>query len=302
MLVLVGAALWALRGQLPAILAVARTIRPRWSLVALASAIALLTYALLIETWRRVLADLGGRLGYGEATVIWLGSNLARYLPGAFWQIGAMGAMAQRRGVPVAVSTAGSLAVTIVNVCTGLAVFVAGFALVAVAPGDMPTISTAKLLLVLLAVAGLVALPWLTPRLARLATRVTGREIVVPRFSWRALLIAGLGTTVSWIAYGIAFWVLARAVLPADATRSLVGAITLYTSSYLVGLFNPMPAGIGASEPVMVLLAPPLGVATTAEATVLALVVRAWRTVLEMSPSLVAIAVASSARAQGSER
>jgi hypothetical protein len=57
-----------------------------------------------------------------------------------------------------------------------------------------------------------------------------------------------------------------------------------------------MPAGIGVTEPVIVLLAPQLGVATTAEAIVLAFFVRAWRTVMEMAPSLVAIAIASARR------
>jgi hypothetical protein len=39
-----------------------------------------------------------------------------------------------------------------------------------------------------------------------------------------------------------------------------------------------------------VLLAPQLGVATTAEAAVLAVVVRLWRTALEIAPGLVALA------------
>ena len=297
MLALVGAALWTLRGQLPAIVHVARTTHPRWPLVLAASLLVLLTYALLIETWRRVLADLGGRLRAGEAAIIWLGSNLARYLPGAFWQIGAMSAMAQRRGVPVMVSTAAALIITIVNVCSGLAVFAGALVLTATA-GTVPTVSGLRLGLLAVAVVGLVSLPWLAPRLAAAATRLTRRTIELPRFSWRALATAVLGTTVAWTAYGVAFWVLALGVLPADASPSVAGCIALYTSSYLVGLFNPMPAGIGASEPVMVLLAPQFGVATTAEATVLALVVRAWRTVLEMAPSLVAIAIASSTKGE----
>jgi uncharacterized membrane protein YbhN (UPF0104 family) len=295
-LVLVGAALWTLRGQLPSILAVARSTHPRWGLVAGASAITLVVYGLLIESWRRVLAELGGRLRVGDAALIWLGSNLARYLPGAFWQIGVMGAMAQRRGVPLSVSTAASLLVTLVSTFTGMAIFFAALATLAVAPGAAPSLSGRAMVFVVLGAVGLAASPFVVPWLARAASRLTGREIVLPRFSVRALLVAGLGTTVAWIAYGIAFWVLARAVLPGDAIRSVAGCVALYTFSYLVGLFNPMPAGIGVTEPVMVLLAPQFGVATTAEATVLALFVRAWRTVLEMAPSLVAVAVTSLGR------
>jgi uncharacterized membrane protein YbhN (UPF0104 family) len=80
-----------------------------------------------------------------------------------------------------------------------------------------------------------------------------------------------------------------RAVLP-GGWRDLPGCIAIYTASYLTGLLNPAPAGVGAAEGMMVLLAPQLGVATTAEAAVLAVVVRLWRTVLEIAPGLVALA------------
>ena len=80
---LVGAALWALRGQLPAVREVAARTHPRWGLVALAGLIVLLTYALLIEAWRRVLAALGGSLRFGIGARIWFISNLARWIPGA---------------------------------------------------------------------------------------------------------------------------------------------------------------------------------------------------------------------------
>ena len=103
----------------------------------------------------------------------------------------------------------------------------------------------------------------------------------------------------AWIAYGVSFWLLARAILPLGAEPSLLGCITLYTCSYLSGWFNPMPAGIGVTEPVMVLLGPQFGVASTAEMTVLALFARAVRTVLEMGPSLVALGIASMVHRDG---
>jgi uncharacterized membrane protein YbhN (UPF0104 family) len=78
-------------------------------------------------------------------------------------------------------------------------------------------------------------------------------------------------------------------VLPGE-WRDLPGCIAIYTASYLTGLLNPAPAGLGAAEGMMVLLAPQLGVATTAEAAVLAIVVRLWRTVLEIAPGLIALA------------
>lgn len=291
MLALVGAALWTLRDNLPSILAVARSTRPRWVLVALASGLTLLTYVLLIESWRRVLGTVGGQLSPFDAAVIWLGSNLARYLPGTGWQLGLMGVMARERGVTLVMSTSASILVTIASTLTGVAICLAGLATLAATPGTIPALSNATLVVAGVSVVALACGPWFLPRLARTLSRLTGREIMLPRLSLRSVTIAACGTAVAWIAYGVAFWLLARAVLPTGTTRSLAGCITLYTFSYLVGWFNPMPAGIGVTEPVIVLLAPQFGVATTAEAAVLALFVRAWRTVMETVPNLAVVAV-----------
>jgi uncharacterized membrane protein YbhN (UPF0104 family) len=274
----VGAALWALRGQLPAVREVAARTHPRWGLVALAGVIVLLTYALLIEAWRRVLATLGGSLRFGIGARIWFISNLARWIPGAFWQLGAMTEMTRRRGVPVTVSTSAAILITIVNLFTGLAVATAFMA-------TTPTMLHARGRLIV--AAGALTLV-LMPILA-LARRVTGRELAIPRLGLRPMLVAATSTTVAWLAYGVAFWIMTRAVLPGE-WRDLPGCIAIYTASYLTGLLNPAPAGVGAAEGMMVLLAPQLGVATTAEAAVLSIVVRLWRTVLEIVPGLVALA------------
>jgi len=280
----VGGALWALRGQLPAVREVAARIHPRWGLVALAATIVLLTYALLIECWRRVLGTLGGALPFGAATRIWFVSNLARWIPGAFWQLGAMTEMTRRRGVPVSVSMSASILITIVNLFTGLAVATAFMA-------TTPTMLHTRGRLVVAACAlTLVLMPVVAPRLIVLARRVTGRDIAIPRLGLRPMIVAGVSTTIAWLAYGVAFWIMTRAVLPGE-WRDLPGCIAIYTASYLTGLFNPAPAGVGAAEGMMVLLAPQLGVATTAEAAVLAVVVRLWRTALEITPGLVALAL-----------
>jgi glycosyltransferase 2 family protein len=282
-LALVGAALWALRNQLPSVRAVAGQVHPRWGLVVAASGIMLLTYFLLIEGWRRVLAALGGLLGRADAARIWFGSNLARWLPGMFWQLGAMAEMTRRRGVPVAVSTGSAMLVTVVNLFTGLAV-----TCVFAFPVLRDRFGANGWWIVAIGVAALVLAPIVVPRIGALARRLTGREIALPTFRANAVIIAAVSTTLAWLAYGLAFWMMTRAVLPGDA-RSLTGSIALYTLSYLTGLLNPMPAGLGAAEGAMVVLAPQLGVATQAEAAVLSIIVRLWRTVLEVAPGVIAL-------------
>ncbi len=279
-------ALWYLRGQLPAIRQVVQEVRPRWSLVALASAVALLTYALLIETWRRVLMNMGARLSFARAALIWLGSSLARYLPLSGWQFAVMSAMARRRNVPLAVSAGASVLVTIVNVATGLVVL-------AVTSATTPQLRGAGVLLLGVGLLALLIAPFAIPRLARMASRLTGRAIVMPTFGLRPLLTAAVGTTLAWLAYGVAFAMLSRSIFPLT-TPPLAACIAVYVFAYLAGLlaFVP-PAGVGAAEVAMVFFATQLGVYGKEEAIVLSLVVRAWRTVMETVPAMIALAMAA---------
>ena len=269
----------------------AASTHPRWGLVALAAAIVLATYALLIEAWRRVLSALGGTLRRGDATRIWFVSNLARWIPGAFWQLGAMTELTRREGVPVTISTGAAILITIVNLFTGLAVATAFMA-------TTPTMLHARgRAIVAVAAIALVLMPLMAPRIIAVARRVSGRELAIPRLGLRPVIIAALATTAAWLAYGVAFWIMARALLP-GGWRDLPACIAIYTASYLTGLLNPAPAGVGAAEGMIVLLAPSLGVATAAEAAVLSVVVRLWRTALEITPGLIALAVG---RARGEQ-
>jgi hypothetical protein len=264
------------------------SVQPRWGRVALASLIVLLTYAFLIESWRRVLSEMGGHLSPMRAAYIWLGSNLARYVPGSLWQLGAMGVMAQRQGVALSISTGSAVVLTIVNVLTGLAVF-------ALTSAGVPQLGSKGIWFVALGAIALLAAPFVLPRIGRLARSLTGREIAMPRVGPRALVLAAVSTTIAWLAYGVAFWILAGAILP-DAPRSIASCIAVYTGSYLLGLLAVAPpAGLGVADGALVLLAQQFGVASVAEAGVLAIFVRIWRTVLEVLPGLIALAVGAAA-------
>ena len=294
MLLLIGAALWALRGELPNIATALRDIHPRWSLVALASVIVLATYALLIETWRRVLGALGSPLGWTNAALIWLGSNLARYLPGTLWQLGVMSMMTRRRGIALANAGTSALLIAIVNVYTGIAIW-------AICSARAPTLGGKGIWFVVLGGVALLVASFGMPVLARVWGRFTGREIVLPRVDVRSVAIAALGTTIGWLAYGVAFWVLAAAILP-DGTRSLDAAIAIYTGSYLAGFLAIIPpAGLGVAEGVMVALGLEFAFASRVELVTLALVVRLWRTLLEILPGIVAVALEARTARQTSE-
>ena len=271
---------------MPAIREVASTVDIRWSVAALASIVVLLTYALLIETWRQVLEALGGRLAPVPAAIIWLGSSLARYLPLAGWQIGVMSLMAKRRNVPLAISAATSIVVTATNLLTGLLVF-------SVASSTVPAVQGSRAWLVFGGVVALVVAPLVLPRLAAIAKMVSGRELAIPSITLRPVVIGIVGTAAAWVMYGIAFWILSQSIFP-DTSRSIAGCIALYTGSYIAGLLAIVPpAGLGAAEFAMIELSGRLGMFDPPEAAVLAIVVRVWRTGLEIIPGVITLGLTS---------
>jgi uncharacterized membrane protein YbhN (UPF0104 family) len=133
--------------------------------------------------------------------------------------------------------------------------------------------------------------PWLLPPLARLAQRVTGRDIPIPAIPPLAIIFAVAGCSLAWNLYGIAFHDLTVALLGGAAGRpSYYTAV--FTLSYLMGyivLFAP--GGIGVRETSLVTLLAAAGLETGAQATALAIASRLWLTVLEATPGLILLAI-----------
>lgn len=260
------------------------TLRTDWTGVLLASAMVLASYAVLIATWRATVHAWGARLGAGDAARIWLVSNLGRYLPGKVWQIGAMGMMAQQVGVAPEAAVGSALVVSLVHL-------LAGFAVVALTGGELlagyvPAGSPLPIVLATLAV-GILAAPWLLPVLARLASRITGRAIAAPALPPRAIWLAVAGSTLAWVLQGLAFGVLARALV-GHATGDAASTIAVYTLSYQVGFIALFaPGGIGVREGALHVLLVSAALATSAEATLLVVASRLWLTVLEILPGAV---------------
>lgn len=263
--------------------------RPRWWDVAASGAMVLLTYAVLVQTWRVMLAAYAERLGFWTAARIWSVSNLGRYVPGKIWQITAMGMMAQRAGISAVASTGTAVLSTIINIACGiLLVLVLGWRSLGAIRSDA---RTAALILLVTSAAGLAALPWLLPRATALVARVTGRQIGQGTVPPRTIAASIAGNTIAWLLYGVAFMWLVRGVLgvAAGATWQYVA---VYTASYVVGyLFLFLPGGLGPREGVMVALLTSLQLTTPKQAWLVAGASRVWLTILEIMPGLLFLAV-----------
>jgi hypothetical protein len=128
--------------------------------------------------------------------------------------------------------------------------------------------------------------PFLVPRFATIASRVTGRPFAVPEVRPRAIWVATAATTTSWVLYGVAFALFAHGVSP-SATGNASSYIAVYTGSYLAGYLALFaPGGIGVREAVLVLAMPRFQLASAADAAVIAVASRLWLTALEVVPAL----------------
>jgi uncharacterized membrane protein YbhN (UPF0104 family) len=282
----------AVAAQWGEVRSVAASLRPRWGLVVLSSVYVLAAYAVLIESWRRLLAGWSVRLSFFEASTLWLVSSLARYLPGAGLQLGALGVLARQRGVSGVAAASAALLNTLLNVLTGVALVVLlGGRSILAASGREPSPTILGLAIAATA-AAVLALPAGLPRLARLVARLTGRTVDLDRVSFPLVLGAAAANAGAWLLYGVAFRTLSAALF-GPPTGAVTAYVAVYTASYLWGLFAfAVPAGLGAQEFALSLLMPPLVALPLAQTAVLTVAARLWRTVIETAPAALLLVAA----------
>ena len=257
---------------------------PQWGMIALSGAVFLLAHAVLVETWRTVLSCWDEHLPFWSAARVWSVSNLARYLPGKIWQIGAMGAMARELNVSPIAASGSALLGTLVNIIAGFVVaLVSGRGLLM---QRVPTeLQTLTIVAVAVACVGLLLAPLLIPRLAPLATRFTGRAFETT-FPARAVVYAVVGNVLAWLLYGAAFTLFVAGVL-GTAAGGYLTYLAVYTSSYLIGyIFLFAPAGVGFRETAMLEFLQAAGLATHPQAALVTLTSRLWLTLLEVTPAV----------------
>jgi glycosyltransferase 2 family protein len=272
-----------LRGQWDDVAATAAGLQPRWGLVLASCVVVLLTYGVLIQTWRVVVAGWGERLGYVDAARIWTVSNLGRYVPGKVWQLGAMAYLAQQRGVSGVVAAGSALVVTVIHL-------IAGFVVAATTGAELLGFSTPSLALIAVAMLGILFAPAVIPALVRGAAKVLGRDAeTIPRLPARTVWYAVVASGIAWVMYGVAFRLLALGVLnTAPGATSLYVAV--FTGSYVLGFIVLIaPAGFGVRELSMGTALANAGFAVSS-AAVLVIVSRLWLTVLEVVPALAFLA------------
>jgi uncharacterized membrane protein YbhN (UPF0104 family) len=108
--------------------------------------------------------------------------------------------------------------------------------------------------------------------------------------------MTALGTGVQWLLYGVAFRLFADAVVGERATGAVLPYIAVYTSAYLLGYLNPAPGGLVVREAALAALMTKFGLASAADATLIAFASRLWLTLLEVTPGLLFLGAGAASR------
>lgn len=249
-----------------------------WQWIAAASVLVLVSFALLIEGWRRVLGAWDSRLPFRHAARIWFLSNLGKYVPGNIWSLTAMGMMARERGISGIAAAGSSVIMQMVSLVTGAAiVMVTGAKLL----GEPLLVGAAVLLLIM----GLLAAPRLLPPLAIWVGNLTGREIAPPTVPATSIWTAAVASSLSWLLYGLAFQLFVHGML-GSAPGEISSYIAVYSAAYILGFISPIaPAGLGVREFTLAAFMTQLGLANEADAALIAIAARLWLTIVELVPS-----------------
>jgi hypothetical protein len=232
------------------------TLALRAGPLALSVLAVMLTYALQIESWRRILAGWAQHLSYGRAARIWLLVNLGRYVPGKVWSVAGLIVLAQRAGVEPWAAGASAFAIQAVGLGTAVAVVAAA------TPGAESPLRLAAAAVVAVATIGFLAWERGARWLAGLAARGggAGRASEFKPLPLAAVAESAGLTLASWGSYGLAFWLLARG-LGLPGSLSLATAAGVFALGYILGLLALFaPGGVGVRELVFIgLLTPALG-------------------------------------------
>jgi hypothetical protein len=272
-----------LRSQWDALKSLDWHIQPRW--LALSGACIISGWLVEVALWRRLVAILGGRLGYTRAVQFWFASAIVRYIPGNVWQPLSLAARCRADGVR-AETTLASL--TLFHVIQILAVVPIAAAYIAT-PGAADVLTTWTHMVsawwtLPLAVPIVIFVLWphTLIRLANALLGLVGRD-PLPLDLTTTELVMLLGISLAgWLLFSSGFTALALGFLPeGEALGSrLPHLMAAYPVAFAVGFLSLItPSGLAVREgAIFVLLSPIVG---SAYAVVIALGMRVWEIVLD---------------------
>jgi uncharacterized membrane protein YbhN (UPF0104 family) len=262
-------------------------------LLAASAATVWAAYAILVEAWRRVVVGMRQRLAYLDAARICMLANLGRYVPGKVWSIAGAALLSRQAGVDASAAVAAAFVLQALSLASAVLV------VAAIAPATVQAVSSALVLVTIVvgiaAVAGVFVLTS-ERALATIRRLLPALPAGIAPVPLGTMLAAFAANAVAWAAYGLAFLLLARGLVP-RIELSWLQATAVFTASYVVGLVAVFaPAGIGPRESMFVLLLQ--GIVGPKLALALAVAARVLLTITELGAALPFLARSAGMRRQ----
>lgn len=223
-------------------------IAPGWLLAS--AGLAVLTFGVLIQSWRVTLLGWNERLRGRDLAEVWFLANLGRYVPGKVWSIAGMIVLATRKGVAGWAASAAAVVIQALGLATAIAV----------AAATLPRSASGWNLAAAALVAGGTAVVFTSPGLIGWVGRRVSRLEGLRPLPLRSLAGAVGFSIIGWFGYGASLWALAPGLgFPGELPLLVAtGAFALAYTAGLLALFAP--GGLVVREGVLVaLLAPHLG-------------------------------------------
>jgi len=256
--------------------------------VAVSLALLVLARVFAVEAWRRIFWMLGEKLAFTFAMRVWFLSNLARYVPGNVWQVAAMIALVNEKGV----SKTNAFLSQVIYTAISLSICgLFGLLYLLIRPEILETL-TGNYQLPITAYAAPVAAVAFTalililasPRVLRLiiamTARLTRRELSAPPTTFARGLIPPLYASALWLTNGVAFYLFVSAIADQPLAH-LPAFIAINAGAYWIGYASFItPSGLGFREGALALMLAPFF--PTPVAVALSLVTRVWSTAGEL--------------------
>lgn len=201
----------------------------------------------MMESWRRVVIDLGNPLGFRSAVPLFGISQLGKYIPGGVWNIAAAAQLGANYGIARRHSVAAMTIALLVSLASGVSVGALGFL---ISPAEFfgawgwVLWAGVPLLVVLIppVTNALIALAWRLLRLEPLETAITTRGIAAVT----AWCLAG------WLAVGLSVALLAMSTGAEPSLLLVARATAGYALAWVAGFVIVIaPAGAGVREVVL---------------------------------------------------
>ncbi|MBN1149801.1 hypothetical protein JXA84_01110 [candidate division WOR-3 bacterium] len=239
--------------------------------------------------WTKIIKLLGASIVLKKALKIWFISSLGRYLPGKAWHLLGMMFLLSKEGIPVEVAITSSFFVQVYSLIPGI--IISAFSI-------MPFLGESRLILSIplisfgILIVLFISHPRIIGKLIQFLAKKRGKSIIAPGISPINSFLILLSYLIYWVLRGFGFFLFIKSFYFDIGVRSLPLAVSVFSSSYIIGLlFLLSPGGVGIRESVMLKMTNSLLKIPTGIASGLTIFNRIWLTFIEFICLLMALAI-----------